>query len=54
VVDAVDAVFSHTIPGMLNYAGKAGEASKVGNGYTAPLQLIMAQNMSALIVNYSK
>jgi len=30
---------------VLNYAGKA------GNGYTAPLQLTMVQNMSALIVD---
>jgi len=33
---------------MLNYAGKAGEAGKAGNGDTAPLQLTMAQNMSAV------
>ena len=43
-----------TVPAMLNYAGKAGEAGKAGNGDTAPLQLTIAQNMSALIINCSK
>jgi len=38
----------HYISAMLNYAGKASEAGKAANGYTAPLQLMMAQNMSAL------
>jgi len=38
----------HYISAMLNYAGKVNEAGKAANGNTAPLQLTMAQNMSAL------